>query len=162
MCASLVLLSENGGQLPDCGVHLVLCGDHAMYVRDRPPGLDMAPYTEGPGAQAHIENHVARLLATGSPQNRAEAEALVDLECSYARRNSAGGPFVVSASTLPYKVGTALAHWEGATLEPDAAGLSQVAGKGLSRGVGVHVSWRGKITQPSTGRVWGVESWVWR
>ena len=54
---------------------------------------------------APLEQHIGRCLDRGQ---RAEAEGLLDLEASYARRAVPGAPFTIEASTFPWLVGEEL------------------------------------------------------
>lgn len=98
LAASLVLLSEDG-QAPRTVVHYVCTGNHACFTRGRPKGaIDMDDFDTRP-----LPDHVSASLKSG---NRAEAEQLVNLECSYAVRDgSTSAPFIIRASTFPWQVG---------------------------------------------------------
>jgi hypothetical protein len=96
--ASLVLLSEDG-EAPRAVVQYVCTGNHACFTRGRPESaIDMDAFDTRP-----LPDHVSASLKAGS---RAEAEQLVNLECSYAVRvGSTSAPFIIRASTFPWQVG---------------------------------------------------------
>ena len=79
---------------------------------------------------APLEQHVGRCLDRGQ---RAEAEGLLDLEASYARRAAPGAPFVVEASTFPWLVGEELPDF-GPSTRP-AFGVGCFGALFLTRGV---------------------------
>ena len=79
---------------------------------------------------APLEQHVGRCLDRGQ---RAEAEGLLDLEASYARRAAPGAPFVVEASTFPWLVGEELPDF-GPSTRP-AFGVGCFGALYLTRGV---------------------------
>ena len=142
------------GAPPERVVQLVCCGDHACFTRGRPFAFDIAPCpippptpSSSPPASrgsktltrfsaaadddgAPLEQHVGRCLDRGQ---RAEAEGLLDLEASYARRAAPGAPFVVEASTCPWLVGEELPDF-GPSIRP-AFGVGCFGALFLTRGV---------------------------
>jgi hypothetical protein len=92
----LRLLGERdleSGSVLKRGGGLVVCGSHAGWVlgRSRPLPQNARP---------------ARMVAE-DPRDRELLDAVFDFEASYARR-AADGSFVVEASTLPWREGSAL------------------------------------------------------
>ena len=189
LSASLVLLTENGAQ-PDRGVHLVMSGNHAILVRDRHPSCDLSPYTKGPLSEFDLEVNVRRMLKEGGRREEVEmlldfecSYAVRDCSKDFRVRASTL-PFQVTpltSCTYPSvcflwsicsplntqrwwvsQVGTSLPSWEGAVLHSQDSGVTAVDIGGRGRaGIGTHVHWQGRISQPSAQREWGVESWDW-
>jgi hypothetical protein len=117
MLVALVLLSEidaDSGTLLHSGGGLIVAGDHAGLVRGRPAALPK----------------VGRLvdLVRANPGNVALLKNVFRFEASYATR-SESGDYVVSASTLPYRVGQLLTSFDGFSLHGDV--LVQRVNEGL-------------------------------
>jgi hypothetical protein len=92
----LRLLAERdleSGRVLQRGGGLVVCGIHAGWVRGR--------------ARPLPDNTRPAQIVAKDPRNRELLEAVCDFEASYARL-AAGGAFVVEASTLPWREGSAI------------------------------------------------------
>lgn len=164
LMASLVLL-EDSHSSENSGTHLLLCGNHAVLIRDRPRGVQVMPTCEIDESAEELEQRVDRLLAAASRGDLsalASAQQLLDFECSYASREGKGGAFRIMASTLPERVGDTLPSWHGTKLDISARGVTPM---GPSRGVANGVAWTGMLVQPSdcisSPLRWGIESWNW-
>lgn len=119
MLVGLVLLSEidaDSGALLHSGGGLVVAGDHAGLVRGRAAALPK----------------VGRLvdLVRANPGNVALLKNVFRFEASYGTRG-AGGDYVVSASTLPFREGEPLISLDGFSLHGDVLVQRATEGKRL-------------------------------
>ena len=96
----------DSGKPRHSGGGLSVCGDHAAFVRGRAVGL-----TFEDGSAGRIDEFVRR--SVGEP---ARLQRVFEFDASYARADAAG-EFVVSVSTLPWRVEQRLIELDGFTYD---------------------------------------------
>lgn len=105
--AFLVVRVERAGRLEQT---LLIVGDHFLYVRNRLVDLPPAPPLDS--------------LIKATHATRDQIIAYLDCEFSTGRVRGGSVPWVVQASTLPWREGRPLAFVSRLTLSPDSAHLS--------------------------------------
>jgi len=112
---SLVDERELGsGHVRHMGGGLIVCGDHAAFVRGRAPGLLFEH-----GSEARVDELVWR-----SAREPTTLQRVFGLDASYARADAAGA-FVVSASTLPWRLEQPLMELDGFAYDAERDRLVQ-------------------------------------
>jgi hypothetical protein len=99
------------GQVTHRGGGLIVCGQHAAFVRGRPE-----PLPEGVRLEDHVTAHVG---------DAAMLERVFTFDASYGTTVSTVDDFTISLSTLPWREGELLLSLGGFLLQPESGTLLQ-------------------------------------
>jgi hypothetical protein len=120
------------GQVTHQSGCLIVCGDHAAFIRGRP-------------ATANLQGRLNEIVGDGSALSSMVLDAIFSCEASYARRSSQGS-FTVLLSTNPLREGQDLLSVDGFSYDPDTELVTQRASE---RGVLLERTFTVDTVEPS-------------